>query len=269
MCLLFACFAAVLGNITRKQQEKCRGGKGRALPGNCENMKMRQIGALLLAVLMISCCTACQQPGAEQPPATTVPAPVGFVPPAVPTRETPAGVVMLLLKSTQELNVAQMMDCLSDTDGVDSDIPLVKMDELETMGLGFIRTHLARIEWEVTDEDISGDTAMVTVTIQAPDLSPVITQITGAATKYVTQQVLGGKTVDLPGFLAQYAKENIKPEEMKTKKLTAQVAALRQTDGTWLVDGDMDNNFDMMNALTGGAGETLKKVMDMGGSLLG
>ena len=285
VCVFSACF--ILQKTGQNADRQPHKRKGRAMPVQqvpVMRMKMNRKWMLLLAAALLLFGVACRKPVVTLPmptltvpptttaPATTAPpqtttppAATSPVTPAAPTRATPTGVVTLLLQSVQKLDFAASKACM--TTGEENNF-LAQIDKLDAMGLSFVRTHLEKVTWEVTGEDINGNTATVTVAIEAPDLGPAIGKIMGAVPTYIAKQLFTGGTVDLPGFLKQYVRDNIKTEDMKTKEMTADIVTRKQADGTWLVDSDKDINFAMFDALTGGAGETLKNAMDMAADYL-
>lgn len=116
-----------------------------------------------------------------------------------------------------------------------------------------------RVSYKIGEYEVTGDTAKVSVTVTSVDMQSALNSVLpGAATHFIIMQMTG-KDVSRPEMIfAEYAAENIKWDELATKRTDTYLYLIKGADGEWKVDTSNSENVDFLNAVSGGGVELAK-----------
>lgn len=194
-------------------------------------------------------------PAPSPPPSSSAAAPESSLSSHASTApSSPQSAVEELLDSVKELDVATVQALLTDAAG------LGNLDE-QTREL--LQPFAQRVSWEVGKAEIQEDTAAVEVSVTAPELSGVMSALSVEAVKYTAAQAMQGKTPDYEAFARDYLKNKVDWEKLPLKTTEASVHLQRDGDGVWKIDNKNAENRELIDALTGGALETLQNLQSL------
>lgn len=185
---------------------------------------------------------------------------------------SPSAAVDSLFAAVRAWDEAEMQKYLVDVD----DFPLINEDRRDMMELAvlrLVRRMAGRITCKVMSEEIDGDDAVVHVSISAAGTKDVLSDLITGAVKEATAAALTGREPNMEAFIAGFIAD-IDVEALPLSTNEADVYLVRDGDD-WKVDNrgsdavSEDKHYDLINAITGGALDSVMSLAEKAESLSG
>lgn len=111
---------------------------------------------------------------------------------------------------------------------------------------------LAKLEYTIGNEKISGRTAQVDLAITAADIKDFAGEIASEAVGFAALKKLTGLPLDVDAYITGRVTSALSGDHLTTIKTDTTVYLLQGGDGIWKLDMTELRNLDFLEALTGG-----------------
>ena len=148
-------------------------------------------------------------------------------------KSKPEDNVINCFKSIQQGKISEIDNYMVESDDLNTEIAK-KQDTI-------FNEALKKVEYEILDTTIDGDTAVVKTKVTAPDMTDLMAQLLNLS----VMSIIAGEDIESEEFNKK-VKETIDLDKLEMKATEVSINMKKQ-DGEWLIDGGDE----LLNAITG------------------
>ena len=133
---------------------------------------------------------------------------------------------------------------------------------------GVLVPAVTRLEYNTRVERITGNSAIVEVSVYAVDFGLALGSLTESASNYLAHAQLEGITPDWPQFLAEHVSRLENIDTLLRAMRTAPVHLVADSNDNWLFEAGNPENRDFYNAVSGGLLDILEYLLELQGEYI-